>query len=172
MAVIGNERLTGRWTAAPRLTAVAVLGDVIVDLRDAKVRGEQLSIQATALVGDVYVLVPPGATVEMSGVAVLGRKKFAVEPAEYTLAVPVLRVSAVAILGDVLVATQPPKSRIKSAWAGWKTGTRRTASKPYATWQRHSSDADNASGVALEARNVASAAAGPGAESHDLASIE
>jgi len=120
VAVIGNERLTGRWTAAPRLTAVAVLGDVIVDLRDAKVRGEQLSIQATALVGDVYVLVPPGATVEMSGVAVLGRKKFAVEPAEYTLAVPVLRVSAVAILGDVLVATQPPKSRIKSAWARWK----------------------------------------------------
>ena len=120
VAVIGNEQLTGRWTAAPRLTAVAVLGDVIVDLRDAKVRGEQLSIQATALVGDVYVLVPPGATVEMSGVAVLGRKKFAVEPAEYTLAVPVLRVSAVAILGDVLVATQPPKSRIKSASAGWK----------------------------------------------------
>ena len=120
VAVIGNERLTGRWTAPPRLAAVAVLGDVIVDLRDAKVRGEQLSIQATALVGDVYVLVPPGATVEMSGVAVLGRKKFAVEPAEYTLAVPVLRVSAVAILGDVIVATQPPKSRIKSAWARWK----------------------------------------------------
>ena len=118
VAVIGNERLTGRWS--PRLTAVAVLGDVIVDLRDAKVRGEQLSIQATALVGDVYVLVPPGATVEMSGVAVLGRKKAEIEPAEYTLAVPVLRVSAVAILGDVLVATQPPKSRIKSAWAGWK----------------------------------------------------
>jgi len=120
VAVIGNERLTGRWTAAPRLTAVAVLGGGRVDLRDASVRGEQLAIQATALVGDGYVLVPPGATVEMSGVAVLGRKKFAVEPAEYTLAVPVLRVSAVAILGDVLVATQPPKSRIKSAWARWK----------------------------------------------------
>jgi hypothetical protein len=120
VAVIGNERLTGRWTAPPRLTAVAVLGDVIVDLRDAEVRGEQLSIQATAVVGDVYVLVPPGATVQMSGVAVLGHRKFAVEPAEYTLAVPVVRVSAVAILGDVIVAIQPPRSRIKSAWARWK----------------------------------------------------
>jgi hypothetical protein len=120
VAVIGNERLTGRWTAPSRLTAVAVLGDVIVDLRDAEVRGEQLSIQATAVVGDVYVLVPPGATVQMSGVAVLGHRKFAVEPAEYTLAVPVVRVSAVAILGDVIVTTQPPKSRIKSAWARWK----------------------------------------------------
>jgi hypothetical protein len=124
VAVITNDWLTGRWTAPPRVTAVAVLGDVIVDLRDANVRGEQLSIQATALVGDVYVLVPPGATVEMSGVAVLGHKKFAVEPAEYTLAVPVVRVSAAAILGDVIVATQPPKSRIKSAWARWKTGNR------------------------------------------------
>jgi hypothetical protein len=120
VGVLSNERLTGRWTAPPRLTAVAVLGDVIIDLRDAKVRGEQLSIQATALVGDVYVLIPPGATVQMSGVAVLGHKKFAVEPPEYTLAVPVVRVSAVAILGDVIVATQPPKSRIKSARARWK----------------------------------------------------
>jgi len=120
VAVIADERLTGRWTTPPRLTAVAVVGDVIVDLREATVRGEQLSIQATALVGDVFVLVPPGATVEMSGVAVLGHKKVAVEPAEYTLAVPVVRVSAVTILGDVIVATQLPKSRIKSAWARWK----------------------------------------------------
>ena len=47
---------------------------------------------------------------ELSGVAVLGRKKVEIEPAEYTLAVPVVWVSAVAILGDVIVATQPPKS--------------------------------------------------------------
>jgi hypothetical protein len=67
------------------LTAVAVLGDVIVDLRGAEMRGEQLSIQATALVGDVHVLVARGATVEMSGIAVLGHKK---------LAVDVVRVSA------------------------------------------------------------------------------
>jgi hypothetical protein len=120
VAVISNERLTGRWTAPSRLIAVAVLGDVIVDLRDAEMRGEELSIQATALVGDVHVLVPRGATVEMSGVAVLGRKKLAVEPAEYTLAVPVVRVSAVAIIGDVIVATQPPRSRMQSAWARWR----------------------------------------------------
>jgi hypothetical protein len=120
VAVISNERLTGRWIAPFRLAAVAVLGDVIVDLRDAEVRGEELSIQATALVGDVHVVVPRGASVEMSGVAVLGRKKLAVEPAEYTLAVRVVRVSAVAILGDVIVATQPPRSRMRSAWARWK----------------------------------------------------
>jgi hypothetical protein len=120
VAVIANERLTGRWTAPSRFIAVAVLGDVIVDLRDANMPGDQLSIHATALVGDVQVLVPPGATVEMSGLAVLGQKKLAVKPAEYTLAVPVLRVTAVAIIGDVIVATQPPMSRMKSAWARWK----------------------------------------------------
>jgi len=120
VAVVSNERLAGRWTAPSRLIAMAVLGDVIVDLRGAEMRGEELSIQATALVGDVHVLVPRGATVAMSGVAVLGRKKLAVEPAEYTLAVPVVRVSAVAIIGDVIVATRPPRSRMRSAWARWR----------------------------------------------------
>lgn len=120
VAAIGNERLGGRWTAPSQLTAVAVLGDVIIDLRDAVMRGEQLSIRATALVGDVHILVPPGATVELSGVAVLGDKKVAVEPADYVLAVPVVRVSAVAIIGDVTVATQPATSRTKSALARWK----------------------------------------------------
>lgn len=119
VAAIGNERLTGRWTAPSQMTAVAVLGDVIVDLRDAEMRAAQMTIRATALVGDVHILVPRGATVEMSGVAVLGHKKLTVEPADYMLAVPVVRVSAVAIIGDVTVATQPATSRTKSALARW-----------------------------------------------------
>jgi Domain of unknown function (DUF1707)/Cell wall-active antibiotics response 4TMS YvqF len=117
VASIANERVAGRWTAPSRLTAVAVLGDVIIDLPTAELRGTELSIQATALVGDVHVVVPRGATVELSGIAVLGRKTLAVEPADFPLAVPVVRVSAFAIIGDVIVATQPPTSRIKSAIA-------------------------------------------------------
>ncbi|MDT4946509.1 MAG: hypothetical protein QOH14_3242, partial [Pseudonocardiales bacterium] len=120
VAAIANERVAGHWTAPSRLTAVAVLGDVIIDLRTAELRGEELSIQATALVGDVHVVVPPGATVELSGIAVLGRKKLAVEPADFALAVPVVRVSAFAMIGDVIVATQPPTSRTRSAWARWR----------------------------------------------------
>ena len=121
VSLIGEHDAYTSTKLSDELAALLAEGlDVIVDLREATVRGEQLSIQATALVGDVFVLVPPGATVEMSGVAVLGHKKVAVEPAEYTLAVPVVRVSAVTILGDVIVATQLPKSRIKSAWARWK----------------------------------------------------
>jgi hypothetical protein len=122
VASIANERVAGRWTAPSRLTAVAVLGDVIIDLRTAELRGEELLIQATAMVGDVHVVVPRGATVELSGIAVLGRKKLAVEPADFVLAIPVVRVSAVAIIGDVIVATQPPTSRMKSAMARWKKG--------------------------------------------------
>lgn len=119
VASIANEQLGGPWTAPHRLTAVAVLGDVTVDLRDAVIPSEQLSIHATALVGDVHLLVPPGATVEMSGVAVLGRKMLTLGEADHPLPVPILRVSAVAIIGDVIVATQPPRSRMR-AWALWK----------------------------------------------------
>jgi hypothetical protein len=120
VAGIANERVAGRWTAPSRLTAVAVLGDVIIDLRTAELRGEELSIQAIAVVGDVHVVVPRGATVELSGIAVLGRKKLAVEPADFALPIPVVRVSAFAMIGDVIVATQPPTSRIRSAMSQWR----------------------------------------------------
>ncbi|MDQ1732050.1 MAG: hypothetical protein QOK10_2209 [Pseudonocardiales bacterium] len=120
VASIANERVAGRWTVPARMIAVAVLGDVIVDLRTAELRAEELSIKATAVLGDVYVLVPRGASVELSGIAVVGRKKLAAEAADYAVAVPVVRVSAFATIGDVIVATQPPTSRMKSAWARWR----------------------------------------------------
>jgi pimeloyl-ACP methyl ester carboxylesterase len=55
-----------------------------------------------------------------TGRAVVGRKKLAAEAADYAVAVPVVRVSAFATIGDVIVATQPPTSRMKSAWARWR----------------------------------------------------
>jgi uncharacterized protein DUF1707/cell wall-active antibiotic response 4TMS protein YvqF len=122
VAVFGDERLGGRWAAPARLTVVALFGDVTVDLRGAEVRVGEVAIHAAAVFGDVHVIVPRGATVELSGVAVFGNKRAALEPADRTLPRPVVRVIASAVVGDVVVANQPPRSLMKSAKARWKKG--------------------------------------------------
>nr|BFE81444.1 hypothetical protein GCM10020093_040450 [Planobispora longispora] len=55
--------------------AVAVMGDVVLDLRDAEVRGNVVDIAATAVMGDVKIIVPDGVDVDLEGVAIMGDKK-------------------------------------------------------------------------------------------------
>lgn len=120
VAVLGDERLGGRWSAPGRLDVVAVLGDVTVDLREAEVRGEEIRVNATAALGDIRIIVPRGAVVEVSGVAVLGDKKCDVEQAEHLAPVPVVRVHAIAVFGDVVIGTGPPTSALRSLQDRWK----------------------------------------------------
>lgn len=109
VATIAHEWLGGRWAVPGRLNAVAVLGDVTVDLREAELREAELAIHATALCGDVRVIVPPGALVDLSVVSVIGTKRLNIQPGKPTPPIPVIRLSGIAILGDVVVANDPPK---------------------------------------------------------------
>ncbi|WP_205698980.1 DUF1707 domain-containing protein [Conexibacter sp. SYSU D00693] len=96
-------------TTGPR-RELAVLGDVVVDLRAS--REPVLELKATAILGDVTVLVPPGSQVELvGGAAVLGDRKVDVEPAAQPG--PRVRVHALAILGDVRIRTT---TRGKAGW--------------------------------------------------------
>jgi hypothetical protein len=120
ISVFGDQRLGGRWRVPDRLNLLAVLGDVTVDLRQAEVCGDELSIQASALFGSVRVIVPRGMTVQMSGLAVFGDKELCVGPADEALPSPSVRVRASAIFGNVVVTDQPPKSLMQSMRGRWK----------------------------------------------------
>jgi predicted membrane protein len=54
------------------ITAVALLGDVEIDLSEARVISKEVTIRAYAILKDVEVIIPEGVAVEMSGVAVHG----------------------------------------------------------------------------------------------------
>jgi hypothetical protein len=62
VAVMGASRRQGRWRVERRLAAVAVMGDVVLDLRGAEVPHGDVELTATALMGDVKVYVPDGVT--------------------------------------------------------------------------------------------------------------
>jgi DUF1707 SHOCT-like domain/Cell wall-active antibiotics response LiaF, C-terminal len=119
VAVMGDSKRQGRWRVERPLAALAVMGDVVLDLRGAEVPQGDVDITATAVMGDVEIYVPDGVDVQLSGIAVLGDKKVAVREAPAGQPAPRVVVKATAIMGDVKVIGESyaePARRTLRAW--------------------------------------------------------
>jgi hypothetical protein len=119
VAVMGGTKRQGRWRVEGPLTAVAVMGDVVIDLRGAEVPRGDVDIAATAVMGDVKVFVPDGVDVQLSGIAVMGDKKVKVREAPAGQTAPRVVVRATAVMGDVKVigdSYAEPFRRTLRAW--------------------------------------------------------
>jgi hypothetical protein len=109
--VLGFMAVTSGWpphrALGPKVTAVALLGEVVIDLRRTPVASHWTEITAVAVTGEVLIIVPPGIRAIVGGVAcVVG---YATVPAASPPAgplVPVIEVSSYAFLGDVRVRRQ------------------------------------------------------------------
>jgi hypothetical protein len=119
VAVLGDTKRQGRWRVERPLAAVAVMGDVVLDLRGAEVPQGEVDITATAIMGDVKIYVPDGVDVQLSGIAVMGDKKVAVREAPAGQTAPKVVVKATAIVGDIKVigdSYAEPGRRTLRAW--------------------------------------------------------
>ncbi|WP_245623117.1 DUF1707 SHOCT-like domain-containing protein [Spirillospora albida] len=105
-AVMGDckERIVGRIDGP--LEALSVMGDVEIDLRGAQVPTGEVVIRATAVMGDVKIIVPDGIDVQLTGYAFLGDRKVKVREARPGARVPVVRVAAQAVMGDVKIVDE------------------------------------------------------------------
>jgi hypothetical protein len=119
VAVMGDSKRQGRWRVERPLAALAVMGDVVLDLRGAEVPQGDVDIIATAVMGDVKVYVPDGVDVQLTGVAVMGDKKVEVREAAAWQTVPKVVVRATVVMGDVKVigdSYAEPARRTLRAW--------------------------------------------------------
>src|SRR5687768_12503517 len=66
-----NER-EGRWELARHFRALAVFGNIELDLRDALIGVGVSVIEAVAVMGNIEITVPPNVTVESDGDSLLG----------------------------------------------------------------------------------------------------
>ncbi|MFC7583429.1 LiaF domain-containing protein [Nonomuraea antimicrobica] len=78
---MGDSKRRGSWRIEQELGAVAVMGDVLLDLREAEVRTNQVDILAVSVMGDVKIIVPDGVIVDLDGMAIMGDKKVDVQQA-------------------------------------------------------------------------------------------
>jgi hypothetical protein len=119
VAVMGDSRRQGRWRVERPLAALAVMGDVVLDLRGAEVPRGDVDITATAVMGDVKIYVPDGVDVQLSGIAVMGDKKVKVREAPAGQPAPRVVVRATVVMGDVKVlgdSYAEPARRTLRAW--------------------------------------------------------
>jgi uncharacterized protein DUF1707/cell wall-active antibiotic response 4TMS protein YvqF len=121
VAVMGDSKRQGRWRVERPLAAVAVMGDVVLDLRGAEVPRGDVDIVATAVMGDVKVYVPDGVDVELSGVAVMGDKQLKVREAPAGQPSPRVVVRATAVMGDVKVVGDSYAEPVRRTLRAWLT---------------------------------------------------
>jgi Domain of unknown function (DUF1707)/Cell wall-active antibiotics response 4TMS YvqF len=71
-SVFGDVRRTGAWTVPAQSKWGTVFGDVVLDLREARVAAPEVTIDAGTVFGDVDLLVPEGVVVEVRAGTVFG----------------------------------------------------------------------------------------------------
>ena len=111
--IFGPARRDGRWVVPETLAVTAVRSTVEVDFREALLQTSRVRVNVTTVVGSVYLYVPDGIRVDVSGHALLGRRALGrnVGPAAALHAdAPVIEVHAL-VLGGKLVIRTPPKAR-------------------------------------------------------------
>ncbi|RKS68917.1 cell wall-active antibiotic response 4TMS protein YvqF [Actinomadura pelletieri DSM 43383] len=123
-AVMGDckERIVGRIDGP--LEAVSVMGDVELDLRGAQVPSGEVTVTATAVMGDVKIIVPDGVRVEVTGHNFLGDRRIAVREPHPGARVPVVRVNATVVMGDVKIVDDEHHAPLRRAIADrWRDRT-------------------------------------------------
>ncbi|WUV84822.1 DUF1707 domain-containing protein [Streptomyces sp. NBC_01476] len=101
VGILGGAERKGRWRVGNRITAVAIMGGVEIDLTEATFTSPELVIHCTAIMGGISVKVPENVTLRGGGVVgIMGGSDIKAFEAPDPGA-PVVRVDGVAFWGGV-----------------------------------------------------------------------
>jgi uncharacterized protein DUF1707/cell wall-active antibiotic response 4TMS protein YvqF len=119
-AAFARERRDGRWVVPEVFPVTAFFGNVVLDLREAVLQKRRITIHATAIAGQIRLIVPAGVAVELVGRSFMGTRSvrtqtMAAAPADPVNAV--IEVRTMTLGGSVKVFTVR-RSR-------WRSGLRR-----------------------------------------------
>jgi hypothetical protein len=102
VALMSGVVRRGTWTVPARIRAVAWMGGIGLDLREATLTAPVTDIYVFALMGGVEIIVPPDVRLETDGFAIMGGFEDQLkEPASRDPNVPLIRVRGLAIMGGV-----------------------------------------------------------------------
>jgi len=110
VGVMGSAHRRGRWRVGHELHAVSIMGGCKIDLREAIIDSPVIAIDALAIMGTVEVIVPEGVEVDLEGTAIMGSKTLRMGGTPPRLGAPLVRITGLAILGEIKVRNQPSLS--------------------------------------------------------------
>jgi hypothetical protein len=119
-AMMSETRRSGPWQVGQQHTAFALMGSVVIDLRQAIFPSREITINASALMGSVDVVVNPHTVVVCDGMGIMGdfsesRSRTVPETGPDS---PVVRVRGVAIMGAVNIKRKPMPGETKRLGRG------------------------------------------------------
>ncbi len=107
LAVMGANSRKGEWSPPRQLNAVAVMGGVELDFRDARLPAGETHVAAVAVMGGIEIKVPPGLPVTVRGLGIMGGiDQVEQGRGEPDPNAPHLKITALALMGGVEVKTR------------------------------------------------------------------
>jgi DUF1707 SHOCT-like domain/Cell wall-active antibiotics response LiaF, C-terminal len=119
-AAFARERRDGRWVVPEVFPVTAFFGNVVLDLREAVLQKRRITIHATAIAGQIRLIVPAGVAVELAGRSFLGTRSVRTRRTVAAGGDPInaiIEVRTVTVGGSVKVITVRPSR--------WRSGLRR-----------------------------------------------
>ena len=112
IAFLSNIRREGDWILPRHFRALALLGNVELDLTKARLAPGTSEIELRSILGSVSILVPPDVRVDCEGDAVVGSFEVKRDAASSTSPdAPLLLITGTAYLGSVEVIVVDPNKR-------------------------------------------------------------
>lgn len=105
VSVMGETKRKGHWRLPSRSKVVTVMGETLLDLRQAIIEGSELEMTTFLLMGEQTVIVPEGVEVEVNGLVIMGSKRVNVHPVRPRPGVPRLHLRVRGMMGEVKVRT-------------------------------------------------------------------
>jgi Domain of unknown function (DUF1707)/Cell wall-active antibiotics response 4TMS YvqF len=110
VAVMSGARRMGRWVVPRKYLAVAFMGGVELDLREAQFSEPEVTLHAYTVMGGIEITVPEDVEVDVSGMAFMGGFDHNAS-APGVPGAPRVRVLGFAFMGGVDVRRKPVKAR-------------------------------------------------------------
>ena len=108
-AIMGECKRQGVWSVPEHHSAFALMGSVLIDLRQARLAARDTQINASTIMGEVKIIVPAHFHVVIDGTPIMGEYGHGKDktPAEAGPDSPTIRVRGMAMMGSVTVQRLP-----------------------------------------------------------------
>jgi hypothetical protein len=106
--LMGGSENKGAWVVPQRYNAFAIMGGIVLDLREAQFEGMEATINASCLMGGIEIVVPEGLNVQVHGFGFMGGYSGTPE-GEIDPNAPTVHVRGMAMMGGVDVKRKAPK---------------------------------------------------------------
>lgn len=117
-SIIGGAKRSGRWRVPASTRTMTLFGRCLIDLRQAETTADELSFSCVSAFAGVTFIVPEGAEVRPSGMAILGSARSLVPVSDTPAHLPPISIDAITVMGRLRIRTtdEEPEEELRDSW--------------------------------------------------------